>query len=225
MATVGDFAVSHWFWKTLKNSAKISSALKCFQHFLTIWTKIYGKISHLSEFELYGNNYIINNIILILISSEQPQIIVVLAVVLFIKTAPVLVMLILVQSHPELRFCPGPNCNVIVRAMFPAAKRVVCNRCETSFWCVPSNLFWVGGCFVWWCPTSLALFTRVGVTCIADNCIHGKSCTAALWPPHLGQRCGIWHMAMCGLCQANVPPASRPSLPPTSIAITLTCIN
>jgi len=44
--------------------------------------------------------------------------------------------LFLWQSHPELRFCPGPNCNVIVRATVPAAKRVICNKCDTSFWYV-----------------------------------------------------------------------------------------
>jgi len=38
-----------------------------------------------------------------------------------------------VKSHPELRFCPGPNCNVIVRATEPAAKRVVCSHCSTTF--------------------------------------------------------------------------------------------
>jgi ariadne-2 len=38
-----------------------------------------------------------------------------------------------VKSHPELRFCPGPNCSVIVRAVVPAAKRVICSVCNTSF--------------------------------------------------------------------------------------------
>jgi len=52
---------------------------------------------------------------------------------------------VLRQSHPELRFCPGPNCNVIVRAMVPAAKRVICNKCGTSFWFVLS-------CF-WYCQS------------------------------------------------------------------------
>ncbi|CAH1782579.1 unnamed protein product [Owenia fusiformis] len=38
-----------------------------------------------------------------------------------------------VESHLELRFCPGPNCQVIVRAENPKAKRVICGKCKTSF--------------------------------------------------------------------------------------------
>ncbi|XP_071438708.1 potential E3 ubiquitin-protein ligase ariadne-2 isoform X2 [Hetaerina americana] len=38
-----------------------------------------------------------------------------------------------VKSHPELRFCPGPNCQVVVRAKEAAAKRAVCSSCKTSF--------------------------------------------------------------------------------------------
>ncbi|XP_067014789.2 potential E3 ubiquitin-protein ligase ariadne-2 [Anabrus simplex] len=38
-----------------------------------------------------------------------------------------------VRTHPELRFCPGPNCQVVVRAKEPKAKRVTCNHCRTSF--------------------------------------------------------------------------------------------
>lgn len=38
-----------------------------------------------------------------------------------------------VQSHPELRFCPGLNCNVIIRSKECRSKRVVCVRCKTSF--------------------------------------------------------------------------------------------
>lgn len=38
-----------------------------------------------------------------------------------------------VKSHPELRFCPGPNCTVVVRAKVCKAKRVICNSCSTSF--------------------------------------------------------------------------------------------
>ncbi len=38
------------------------------------------------------------------------------------------------QSHPELRFCPGPNCTVIVRAQQNKAKRVTCSECKTTFW-------------------------------------------------------------------------------------------
>ncbi|XP_005177707.1 potential E3 ubiquitin-protein ligase ariadne-2 [Musca domestica] len=38
-----------------------------------------------------------------------------------------------VKSHPELRFCPGPNCQIIVRSREIAAKRAVCTACGTSF--------------------------------------------------------------------------------------------
>lgn len=38
-----------------------------------------------------------------------------------------------VTSHPELRFCPGPNCNVIFRSKEPKAKRTVCDHCKTTF--------------------------------------------------------------------------------------------
>lgn len=38
-----------------------------------------------------------------------------------------------VKSHPELRFCPGPNCSVIFRSKEPKAKRTICNRCKTTF--------------------------------------------------------------------------------------------
>lgn len=38
-----------------------------------------------------------------------------------------------VVSHPQLRFCPGADCNVIVQADSPAARRVNCNHCEASF--------------------------------------------------------------------------------------------
>ena len=40
------------------------------------------------------------------------------------------------QSHPELRFCPGPNCTVIVRAFQNKAKRITCSECKTTFWLV-----------------------------------------------------------------------------------------
>jgi ariadne-2 len=38
-----------------------------------------------------------------------------------------------VKSHPELRFCPGPNCDIIVRSKERLAKRVVCHQCKSSF--------------------------------------------------------------------------------------------
>ena len=41
-----------------------------------------------------------------------------------------------VRSHPELRFCPGPNCNMIIRAKDNKSKRIVCHSCKSSFWLV-----------------------------------------------------------------------------------------
>ncbi|KAJ8867013.1 hypothetical protein PR048_032875 [Dryococelus australis] len=38
-----------------------------------------------------------------------------------------------VKSHPLLRFCPGANCQIIVRAKEARAKRCVCNTCQTDF--------------------------------------------------------------------------------------------
>ncbi|KAK6621991.1 putative E3 ubiquitin-protein ligase ariadne-2 [Polyplax serrata] len=38
-----------------------------------------------------------------------------------------------VKTHPELRFCPGPNCPTIVRAKDPKAKRIICRDCKTTF--------------------------------------------------------------------------------------------
>lgn len=38
-----------------------------------------------------------------------------------------------VKAHPELRFCPGPNCPIIVRAKESKAKRILCTQCNTSF--------------------------------------------------------------------------------------------
>ncbi len=39
-----------------------------------------------------------------------------------------------VRSHPELRFCPGPNCSMIIRAKESKAKRIVCRSCQSTFW-------------------------------------------------------------------------------------------
>lgn len=38
-----------------------------------------------------------------------------------------------VKSHPSLRFCPGPNCSVIVKAKESKAKKVFCPTCKTCF--------------------------------------------------------------------------------------------
>lgn len=42
--------------------------------------------------------------------------------------------LYVLQSHPSLRFCPGPNCSVIVKAKESKAKKVFCPTCKTCFW-------------------------------------------------------------------------------------------
>ena len=39
-----------------------------------------------------------------------------------------------VNSHPELRFCPGPNCNMIIRAKDKKTARGICHSCNTIFW-------------------------------------------------------------------------------------------
>jgi len=38
-----------------------------------------------------------------------------------------------VRSHPQLRFCPGNNCKLIIKAVVRVAKRVVCTTCKSSF--------------------------------------------------------------------------------------------
>lgn len=39
-----------------------------------------------------------------------------------------------VKSHPQLRFCPGPNCQIVMRSKEQRAKRVMCSSCKTIFW-------------------------------------------------------------------------------------------
>ncbi|XP_028139818.1 potential E3 ubiquitin-protein ligase ariadne-2 [Diabrotica virgifera virgifera] len=38
-----------------------------------------------------------------------------------------------VKSHPQLRFCPGPNCSIVVHSKEIKAKRASCNHCKTIF--------------------------------------------------------------------------------------------
>lgn len=38
-----------------------------------------------------------------------------------------------VKSHPELRFCPGPNCQIIIRSQEIAPKKATCKSCNSSF--------------------------------------------------------------------------------------------
>lgn len=45
-----------------------------------------------------------------------------------------------VKSHPQLRFCPGVNCQVVLRSKEPQAKRAICTYCKTVFWYVKFNL-------------------------------------------------------------------------------------
>ena len=47
-----------------------------------------------------------------------------------------------VRSHPQLRFCPGPNCNIVVQAKDNKAKRVICSSCKSTFWYVINIFFY-----------------------------------------------------------------------------------
>lgn len=38
-----------------------------------------------------------------------------------------------VKSHPELRFCPGPNCQIVIRSQDITPKKATCKSCCTSF--------------------------------------------------------------------------------------------
>ncbi|XP_054710603.1 potential E3 ubiquitin-protein ligase ariadne-2-like [Uloborus diversus] len=38
-----------------------------------------------------------------------------------------------VKSHPALRFCPGPNCHIIIYAKEFQSKRITCKHCKTVF--------------------------------------------------------------------------------------------
>ncbi|XP_053663068.1 potential E3 ubiquitin-protein ligase ariadne-2 [Anopheles marshallii] len=38
-----------------------------------------------------------------------------------------------VKSHPELRFCPGPNCQTIIRSQDISPKKAVCRMCKSAF--------------------------------------------------------------------------------------------
>ncbi|XP_055688985.1 potential E3 ubiquitin-protein ligase ariadne-2 [Lutzomyia longipalpis] len=38
-----------------------------------------------------------------------------------------------VKSHPELRFCPGPNCQIIIRSQDLSPKKAFCRMCKSTF--------------------------------------------------------------------------------------------
>lgn len=38
-----------------------------------------------------------------------------------------------VKSHPELRFCPGPNCQIIIRSTSITPKKAICSCCGSAF--------------------------------------------------------------------------------------------
>ncbi|CAD6221213.1 GSCOCG00005092001-RA-CDS [Cotesia congregata] len=38
-----------------------------------------------------------------------------------------------VKTHPQLRFCPGPNCQIVMKSKERRAKRVICLSCKTIF--------------------------------------------------------------------------------------------
>lgn len=45
-----------------------------------------------------------------------------------------------VESHSQLRFCPGVDCHIVIKAQCQKAKKVTCTSCRISFWYVPSLL-------------------------------------------------------------------------------------
>ncbi|XP_067133598.1 potential E3 ubiquitin-protein ligase ariadne-2-like [Centruroides vittatus] len=38
-----------------------------------------------------------------------------------------------ISSHPELRFCPGSDCSIVIRAKEVKSKRVICSSCKIQF--------------------------------------------------------------------------------------------
>lgn len=38
-----------------------------------------------------------------------------------------------VKSHPQLRFCPGKNCSMVIYSKEVKAKKAVCTFCKTTF--------------------------------------------------------------------------------------------
>jgi len=38
-----------------------------------------------------------------------------------------------VRCHPNLRFCPGPNCDIVIKAVESVAKNCVCASCKSRF--------------------------------------------------------------------------------------------
>lgn len=43
-----------------------------------------------------------------------------------------------VESHSQLRFCPGVDCHIVIKAQCQKAKKVTCTSCRISFWYVPN---------------------------------------------------------------------------------------
>ena len=39
-----------------------------------------------------------------------------------------------VLSHPFLRFCPGKDCESVMKSEKPLAKKCVCTSCKSAFW-------------------------------------------------------------------------------------------
>ena len=37
------------------------------------------------------------------------------------------------RCHPNLRFCPGPNCDIVIKAEESVAKNTVCHACKSRF--------------------------------------------------------------------------------------------
>lgn len=66
-----------------------------------------------------------------------------------------------VKSHPELRFCPGPNCEIIVRSSDRSPKRVLCRGCQFVFCFVCGNDYHA--------PTDCATIQRWLTKCADDS--------------------------------------------------------
>ncbi|XP_012258311.1 potential E3 ubiquitin-protein ligase ariadne-2 isoform X2 [Athalia rosae] len=79
-----------------------------------------------------------------------------------------------VKSHPQLRFCPGPNCQIVVRSKELRAKKVICSTCKTPF-CFRCGMDYHA-------PTDCGTIKKWLTKCADDSetanyiCAHTKDC-------------------------------------------------
>ncbi|XP_046425435.1 potential E3 ubiquitin-protein ligase ariadne-2 [Neodiprion virginianus] len=79
-----------------------------------------------------------------------------------------------VKSHPQLRFCPGPNCQIVVRSKELRAKKVICSSCKTPF-CFRCGMDYHA-------PTDCGTIKKWLTKCADDSetanyiCAHTKDC-------------------------------------------------